>query len=1220
MSSSKKFDIFIPFNDDVKCEEEICQGLFSIIKLAEYKRIKVAVKIPKKSKNLKREISINEIGKHIYFYSENVISFRGIIKYPNEDRGLIMDYVKNGNLHEYLLKNFLTRYKMLEMSIDIAKGLLECHEHGIIHLNINSENILVDENSKLKIAGFGFDTNGGFDNIEAVRWAAPERLLDIQETNEKVLKLSDIYSCGLVMWEIAMNGEKPFYDIDDANMKNGKSSYSIDNLIDKLEEKDTFGQLKTLIKKCCNSNPSGRPALVEVTFELESLYYIKRQESLKGFPDKEAIFYFTEEKYEDLIQHLTKLLDVNESTLFALKYRALEDLHDALEIEPNYAFALRELEKTYQTMTEKTLKINEKWHSILGKELRLIEPHYYAKLDKIIPPPKLSSNNKVHGNVAAVLPYIQQKVKMWGVDILNAENFNKSLKNYDEKDEVPFNSESNCENMKAIRKNRLSRFDCIATLFASAECTVAQDIFQTISQFPIAFPLLIPELDSAEKYKVMLPLFTGPTIKWKTSNGIIIENHLFEDSFKMIVAVRIGTNSKGKSTIINQLMNSKSTFTSCFEPGAKYGIPYMINGSIEFVWLIEETCGDALWNNVFKNYYDKEEKEIVLLANLHGDALDYPDQINFLKQFTSCFLVFLMPGYNKTQKNNFETLVDSNKIIYNYVDPENKDKKEKYTIYTNEMHQGSKKERVCDMFKNALDFSGFSIDINSLKIGKTLQFVGKTEFPESKSIINIINDRTCRHIKLNIMTLQKKQFEDESNYIRFWQQTTDLQKLIQEFANILALPIDKRRQVLAHLEREISRLSMEKSYELRNDAILKKKELKRAGVNIDQEKEKEIREEITKLWEEIDNISLGIDHFFRELGHIYRIFISDFEDVSKIIPIKGLDKAKVLKLPEYCAELLISGSTIELFDGDSATLHEAWFLAICNYINKRFPKLRVFVINILGLQSSEKSILLNALFACKVSPSVERRTKGLFMRLLFLEKGLSNQLSVDAFILIDTEGLGAPGKIDETEFEKNDRMLATFAIGISNLIIINMLGESTKELIEILKIVQTGIVTRSCFERVDMSPDILMVQHVAGKNATKLSALEQEFWETLQKALEIAKEKNNEKDNEIGAHNFECLSILNARIKNKKLKLFASFKNGLTAYSPPSKQYHKDVVDLYKSILNNCKNSQSKMNFSEWYPLVKSYWHALIEDADKVYELGYNYQNGIGVEKDEWTF
>lgn len=67
----------------------------------------------------------------------------------------------------------------------------------------------------------------------------------------------------------------------------------------------------------------------------------------------------------------------------------------------------------------------------------------------------------------------------------------------------------------------------------------------------------------------------------------------------------------------------------------------MINGSVEFTWLTQETCRASLWNDVFEDYYIREaNKEIVLLANLHGDALEYPDQIKFLMQFPSSFWFF----------------------------------------------------------------------------------------------------------------------------------------------------------------------------------------------------------------------------------------------------------------------------------------------------------------------------------------------------------------------------------------------------------------------------------------------------------------------------------------------------------------------------------------------------------------------------------------------------
>ncbi|CAG8601277.1 8316_t:CDS:2, partial [Racocetra persica] len=784
----------------------------------------------------------------------------------------------------------------------------------------------------------------------------------------------------------------------------------------------------------------------------------------------------------------------------------------------------------------KVLKIDKKWDTILGEKLPLIEPQHYFMLSKLIPQPKFSSN-KIYRNVAAALPYIRQKIKMWGAYILLAENF--------------------------ANLNRLSRFDCLATLFASADSTVVQNSFQIISQFPIAFPLLIPDLNNAEKFKVMLPLYTGPAIKWRISDGSIIKNHLFEDSYKMIVAVRIGMNPQGKSTILNQLMASKYMFTSSSEPRANYGISHMINGSIEFVWLTEKTCGPDLWNNVFKSYYKEGRNEIVLLANLHGDALDYLDQIEFLKQLPSCFLVFLMPGHNEDQKVEFRNLIGSKKVIYIHVNSESST--DNYTIDTNSLTSNETIKEACKMFKDVLysgpvypaDLGKFSI--STLEIGKTLQFSEKIECVESQEIINFIKEKTCRHVKLKIMQLQKKQ--GGSDCIQFWERTPELRELMQLFNSIMVLPIRIRRRALAHLEKEISRLSTLESSKFRNDAISKKKELTIANI------------------EEIDNTSLRIEHFIRELGQMYKIFISD---PNKITSDNGLTKENISKLPEYYAELLISGHTIELVDGDSVTISEAWFLAVCNYINRKFPKLRIFVISILGLQSSGKSTLLNTLFASKFDVSAGRCTKGIFMQFLFLEKDLSNQLDVDAFILIDTEGLGTSGKMGELETKLKDQIIATFVMRISHLTIISILGES--ELNKILKI------TIGTMTRLDMFPDILMVQHVEEKNMTKLIDLEHEFHAILQEVLETVKKK----DSKIRARNFEYIS----KAKDKKLlKLFAPFKDGITSYSSPSKEYHDDVVDLYNSIIELCNNSQNKKRFFDWFSLIKSYWEAASRES-----------------------
>ncbi|GES73565.1 interferon-induced very large GTPase 1-like [Rhizophagus clarus] len=818
----------------------------------------------------------------------------------------------------------------------------------------------------------------------------------------------------------------------------------------------------------------------------------------------------------------------------------------------------------------KLICIHEKWHSILGKSIPVIEPYQYVKLSEIIESPRLPDSQ----TIIAVLPYIRQKVKMWGADILKAENIKTWIGEEDDSDEE--SHLMNEEESSLLKKNRLSRFDCIASLFASAECTVGQDIFRTLSQFPIAFPLIIPNLEEANKFKVMIPLFTGPVIKWETTPGTIIENHLFNDPFKLIVAVRIGTNSQGKSTILNQLMTSDSMFSSRSEPRAEYGIPHMINGSVEFTWLTQETCRVSLWNDVFEGYYKKEaNKEIVLLANLHGDALEYPDQIKFLMQFpSSSFIVFLMPGYTQNQIKDFEKLVGPRKVVFGYVNHRNSKDKKKYTIDTNYLMQDKTLKKVRMMFKEAIDISMVDI-VDEIKLGESLQMTEDIEILKSQNLIDFVKSKKCRHIKLNVFQLQRKQHLEDG--LQIWQNNNELQEFTRTYTEILKLPLCERRRALAHLEREISKISMIESAEARNQAMLKKDELRKSSLsNRGQENEKKIREEIAKIWKEVDNMSLGLEHFFRELGQIYKIF-----------SVNHPDDEIVTKLPELYSELLIGGQTIELLDGDAGSISEAWFSAICGHICKKYPKLRIFVISILGLQSSGKSTLLNALFACKFAVSVGRCTRGLFMRLLFLDKDLSEKLNVDAFILIDTEGLGAPEKMDDPESEKKDRTLATFAMGVSNLTILNVLGESMRDLTEILQI---AIVTMARLEKAGMAPDILMVQHISERNKSRLSEPEEKFRVALKDALKIAEEK----DIEMGISNIDCLQILDERIgKGQLLKQFRPFKNGATAYAPPSEQYHEDVVNLYNSIIEDCKNSKSKIEFSEWHSLIQNYWNAV---------------------------
>ncbi|XP_061434202.1 interferon-induced very large GTPase 1-like [Lethenteron reissneri] len=845
-----------------------------------------------------------------------------------------------------------------------------------------------------------------------------------------------------------------------------------------------------------------------------------------------------------------------------------------------------------------SVPVPEFYHSIYGKSLPFITPSDYVKIIEIIKKPKANANQAL-AIVNMLLPYIMQVIKMWGVSILHPVNISELASDNMEtcrssqscksptfaKRSSKAAASSLASQTRALNKVPLSRLDCLVALLSSADCTVVQDLIQILSKFPVALPLVMPNLEKKGEYKVMLPLLTGNTVKWEVQSGVIIENNIFTNPFVLILAVRLGNSTCGKSTILNQLMAVENMFSSCGEPGARRGRPLTLDGTVEFTWLTKETCGAGLWNSVLQQFYARGGSEVVLLANLHGDASEYPEVIQFFKNLASTYVVFMMPEKGELQEEKWKKFVQCSgsreNIHYLMVDPdEDCNEPEESVIQTTRLTNDDTLQKVRALLKNALtSVAPKMITVSNpdmSKIGKTLQVIEGVCCNPSQNVIKFIIEKTCQETR-NYMQFQiRNSVERNSNEL--WEGNEVLQTLIHLYVEVLRLPLSERLKAMAHLEQSISQLSNSESSKLRQIVIADKEELERQILLNGQNKLtiNKMKEHINTNMKKLDNKSLGPEHFFRELGHIYELTNEGQRESGALF-----------ECPTSYAELLMSGHAIELLNGDTGEMPGAWLTAICNHVTKAFPNLRIFVLSILGLQSSGKSTLLNALFACKFAVSVGRCTRGLFMRLLFLEEKLSERLNADAILLIDTEGLGAPEKMNDDDAEKRDRMLATFAMSVSNLTIINILGEYMRELTEILQI---AIVAMARLEMAKMSPDIFMVQHLTERNTSKTSSGHEQFCKALQKALEFTKEK----DVDMELLDVNCLTNLADRIKKGELlKQFRPFKNGASAGAPPSEEYHNDVVDLYKTILNACQKSENKIPFRDWHSLVQSYWNCV---------------------------
>jgi ribosome biogenesis GTPase A len=655
----------------------------------------------------------------------------------------------------------------------------------------------------------------------------------------------------------------------------------------------------------------------------------------------------------------------------------------------------------------------------------------------------------------------------------------------------------------------------------------------------------------------------------------------------MVVALRLGNRpcgKIGKSTIINQLLNAKNVFSSCVEPLAERAKPISLDGTVEFVCLTKETASPKLWESVLQEHYKSGRNELIMLANLHGNAINHQNILKFLAKIASSFIIFIMPDEIEISSENeleLEKILDPegklDNTIHVAIDPPDcEDYDEDAIIETQNIASDRTIGKLrailkCSMENPSKKFKIMEIDdIENLKIAEFI------ETSESRNLIKFIYENSCENVKRNL-PLQKG-FKCHEQCAKIWSNNDDLKKIMKLFGDILSLNIDNRIKALSHLEKELGRLSAQESSKARKEFLTAVENLQKTlgSKIIDSVIAQQWKLQANEALKKIDDISLGLEHFFREIGKLYELFLANNPKHNPFV-----------NFPKKYAELLIAGQAIELLDGDSGTITGPWLRAICENVYQLVPNMRIFVISILGLQSSGKSTLLNAMFSCKFAVSVGRCTRGLFMRLLFLEESLRKRLNFDAILLIDTEGLGAPEKQNELDAEKKDRLLATFVMGVSHLTIVNVLGEYMRDLTEILQI---AIVAIARLEKCDISPDILMVQHLTERNTEKISSATQRFGESLENALKIA----DERDVNLGVRDSKCLNNLRQTIALGKLfRQFRPFKNGASVNSPPSEEYHQDIVELYKSILDIAEKSTARADFKTWQELVRMYWEGV---------------------------
>ncbi|MFS7928226.1 putative protein kinase RLK-Pelle-CrRLK1L-1 family [Helianthus anomalus] len=290
------------FNDEKNC---IGRGGFGKVYKGELSHSKGRSTVAIKRLDRRHGQGIPEFLKEITTLSryshENLISLLGFC-YQGDEMILVYDYASRGSLDRYLNSPHLTWLQRLKICLDAAQGLRYLHDprgthQRIIHCDVKSTNILLDDNWNGKVSDFGLSKMGPANEQQSVivtMAAGTFGYIDPLYWMTNILtKESDVYSFGIVLFEVLCGRLCCTYSngrLQQNLVRTWIESYEEKKLNDIIFkdtailplEQSALETFSDIAYRCLKESREDRPRMVEVVTELETaLIYQKEFQDLK---------------------------------------------------------------------------------------------------------------------------------------------------------------------------------------------------------------------------------------------------------------------------------------------------------------------------------------------------------------------------------------------------------------------------------------------------------------------------------------------------------------------------------------------------------------------------------------------------------------------------------------------------------------------------------------------------------------------------------------------------------------------------------------------------------------------------------------------------------------------------------------------------------------------------------------------------------------------------
>ncbi|KAG2468870.1 GVIN1 GTPase, partial [Polypterus senegalus] len=766
--------------------------------------------------------------------------------------------------------------------------------------------------------------------------------------------------------------------------------------------------------------------------------------------------------------------------------------------------------------------------------------------------------------------------------------------------------------------------DLQMALLHCADDFLRQYLYSKLALCQYAVPFLIPSPCTTE---IELPLWAFRQINNSCKSQETKTYKVFpalQVETQIVSFIRLGNSLVSKSKIMNMVLNRQrhSIFFNKDCRGSTRGC-LLMEGVVEMSWYNPGGKEDDIF------------EDCIAFTNLHGDARNHGRQVSFLNDISAVNVVFLSDSdLNEDGKAILKGYFESPQpLICLHTDKEAIQANKsgiKVRIGVKNRNEAELTDELVSVLRSFLSQSkktfhleacsdialrhGFEVDEESQnckegkaladKLGKILRNKKLLERKEAflplqgylwhkwcqkdKELYRLKQkgSKSIEQYRSDIETEKKKIREDQLK------RALPLNALMTSLIKILSSQSQKtKKYFLQWLMVLLDDLSRDAVSELQLRYHEKLSELLKKQTNEDSEqRKKELQKDLDMLSSQITDSSLGLEHILREMGQVF--------EASKM---GRVNDSCISSLPKIAAELILSGHPLELMDGDAVYVPVTWISSVLDEVQETLGDVRLFVLSVLGLQSSGKSTLLNAMFGLQFAVSAGRCTKGAFMQLIKIDEDIRDEVKYDYILVVDTEGLRATELSNKTTLA-HDNELATFVIGLGNLTIINIFGENPSEIQDILQIVVQAFLR---MKQVKLSPSCVFVHQNVGdtvareKNTDARRVLQQNLDRMACIAAEEEEERNVKYFNDV--IRFDV---------NDQTYYFVHLWEGNPPMAPPNPSYSQNVQDLKNAIVNAAKQEPAcnVLKVSQLKTRVKDLWKSLLTE-----NFVFNFRNSLEI-------